>query len=252
MRQFRWHGWHTIPPHLDLRLCGWALIPDDPAPDDNGAQDCVGVLNTAGITPANWLRFLTLHGRLSRRLMLLVGINDPVDRARMLRLGFGEVTGDAIALPELEARAIRLAELEETLPRYRRIASLCLDLLAREAYVDDRPLGLHPREFSLLWRLADSPGRAVSKQSLVRDVWRMGFMPDTNSVAVHVSRLRGKLGSAGLKGIVQTAPSGGYRLRSIEETARPAIPLSKDGNRLDSYTRTPNGSETIGRETHPS
>lgn len=36
--------------------------------------------------------------------MLLVGINDPVDRARMLRLGFGEVTGDAIVLPELEAR----------------------------------------------------------------------------------------------------------------------------------------------------
>lgn len=183
--------------------------------------------------------------------MLLVGIDDPVDRARMLRLGFGEVTGTGIVLPELEARAIRLTELEETLPRYRRIEPLCLDLLAREAYVDDRPLGLHPREFNLLWRLADSPGCTVSKHSLVRDVWRMGFVPDTNSVAVHVSRLRGKLRTAGLKGIVQTAPSGGYCLRSAEAPTRPAIPLGRDGNGLDSYTRPQGAADTVKAEGHP-
>ncbi|MBV1918018.1 MAG: winged helix-turn-helix domain-containing protein [Sphingomonadaceae bacterium] len=199
------------------------------------------------MTPALWLRFLARHGRLSRRLVLLVGINDPVARARMLRMGFGEVTGDEIALPELEARALRLAELEDTLPRYRRLGRLSLDLLAREAFVDDRPLGLHPREFGLLWRLADSPGRPVSKQSLVKDVWRMGFVPETNSLAVHVSRLRGKLGTAGLAGLVETAPTGGYCLRPVDPAMRASLPLGKDGARRDGYAHLGNEAESVSR-----
>jgi len=223
LREFRWLTANAIIPQLDLRSCGWALLPDE-----NPSDDYMGIAHASGMTPNLWMQFLGVHGRLSRRLILLVGINDAVDRARMLRLGFGEVTGDDIALPELEARAIRLTELENTLPRYRRLARLSLDLLAREAYVDDQPLGLHPREFSLLWRLADTPGRAVSKQSLVKDVWRMGFMPETNSLAVHVSRLRGKLNTAGLDGLVETAPTGGYCLKPVGPAQRPGPPLAAD------------------------
>jgi DNA-binding response OmpR family regulator len=207
-------------PHLDLRDCGWSLLEDTEASDE-----CVGLAHAKGMTPRLWLAFLDRHGRLARRLMLLIGIDDAVDRARMLRLGFGEVTAGDIALPELDARARRLSALEDTLPRYRRIGRLNLDLLAREAYVDDRPLGLHPREFGLLWRLADTPGRPVSKESLVKDVWRMGFVPETNSLAVHVSRLRGKLNIAGLEGLVETAPSGGYCLRPAANLLRTVASL---------------------------
>ncbi len=211
LREFRWLTANAIPSHLDLRDCGWSLLDET-----RFADDSMGIAWARGMTPPRWLEFLSLHGRLSRRLILLVGIDDAVDRARMLRLGFGEVTGEDVALTELDARARRLAELEDTLPRYRRIGRLNLDLLAREAFVDERALGLHPREFGLLWRLADTPGRPVSKESLVKDVWRMGFVPETNSLAVHVSRLRGKLNSAGLGGLVETAPSGGYCLRPRE------------------------------------
>lgn len=220
MREFRWLTANTIPPHLDLRDCGWSLLHDV-----HDSDECVGVAHVTGMAPRLWLDFLDRHGRLARRLMLLVGIDDAVDRARMLRLGFGEVTGEDIALPELDARARRLSALEDTLPRYRRIGRLNLDLLAREAYVDERPLGLHPREFGLLWRLADTPGRPVSKESLVKDVWRMGFVPETNSLAVHVSRLRGKLNTAGLEGLVETAPSGGYCLRPEDAPLRSVASL---------------------------
>jgi hypothetical protein len=40
----------------------------------------------------------------------------------------------------------------------------------------------------------------------------MAHVPDTNSLAVHVFRLRAKLIIAGLEGLVKTAPSGGYYL----------------------------------------
>jgi two-component system, OmpR family, response regulator len=218
LREFRWLTANAIPPHLDLRDCGWHLLDQS-----LGGDEGIGIALARGMTPALWRAFLARHGRLARRLMLLIGIDDAVDRARMLRLGFGEVTGEDIALAELDARARRLAELEHTLPRYRRIGRLNLDLLAREAFVDERALGLHPREFGLLWRLADTPGRPVSKESLVKDVWRMGFVPETNSLAVHISRLRGKLNTAGLTGLVETSESGGYCLKPLEPVIAPVL-----------------------------
>jgi DNA-binding response OmpR family regulator len=220
----------VIPPGLDLRQCGWNLLPSV-----QPSEECVAVALAIGMTPASWIRFLSVHGRQARRLILLVGVNDAVDRAKLLHLGFGEVTAEDLELAELEARAIRLAELEDTLPRYRRLGRLSLDLLAREAYADDQPLGLHPREFGLLWRLADTPCSPVSKQSLVKDVWKMGFVPETNSLAVHVSRLRGKLGTAGLDGLVETAPTGGYCLQSPTSLSRAGVPLREDKTPIEEY-----------------
>ena len=38
------------------------------------------------------------------------------------------------------------------------------------------------------------------------------FEPGTNSIEVHVSRLRAKLAFAGIHGLVETVPPGGYRV----------------------------------------
>ena len=103
-------------------------------------------------------------------------------------------------------------DLLQMLPRVRNLGRLRLDLFARDGFVGKRPLGLHPREFALIWRLAEAQGTAVAKKALVRDVWRMAHVPDTNSLAVHVFRLRAKLAVAGLAELVCTAPSGAYFL----------------------------------------
>ncbi|MCB2067011.1 MAG: winged helix-turn-helix transcriptional regulator [Erythrobacter sp.] len=98
------------------------------------------------------------------------------------------------------------------LPRWRDLGPLTLDLFHRDARQGARWLGLHPREFGLLWRLADSPGERVTRAQLLKDVWRLNHEPETNSVEVHVSRLRAKLALAGCESLVETAPEGGYRL----------------------------------------
>jgi len=98
------------------------------------------------------------------------------------------------------------------IPRFREAGDVTLDLLHRDGRVDDRWLGLHPREFELLWRLAHEPGKRVSKRQLLAEVWRITFEPHTNSVAVHVARIRAKLQPFGLSGILATHPDGGYFL----------------------------------------
>ena len=90
---------------------------------------------------------------------------------------------------------------------------LRLDLFHRDARVRDRWLALHPREFALLWRLAETPGHTVSQRALLEDVWRLSFEPGTNRVAVHVARLRRKLAPVGLDAMIAT-DGAGYRLDS--------------------------------------
>jgi two-component system OmpR family response regulator len=150
----------------------------------------------------------------NRRHILVIGIEPGRERAALLQAGFGDVVSQEITLDELRARAGRLAASSLWLPRIRQVGALKLDLLAREAFGFGEALNLNPREFALLWRLAESLDQPVTKQDLVRDVWRMGFVPETNSIAVHMSRLRRKLSLVGLRGMIETLPLGGYRLRS--------------------------------------
>ena len=100
------------------------------------------------------------------------------------------------------------------IPRFREAGDVTLDLFHRDGRVDDRWVGFHPREFELLWRLAQQPGVRISRRELLADVWRIHFEPETNSVAVHVARVRSKLEPFGLAGILATHPEGGYFLNA--------------------------------------
>lgn len=211
--RFSWLGPGRVPASLDLQRCGWEM--DERQEPRTG---CIGLIDASDIDSVEWLKALFAYNAEARRFILIVGVRRPHERAALLRTGFGDAVTDAIDIEELGARASRIAEAGDWLPRLRRVGALELDLLARDAYGCGKPLNLNPREFALLWRLTDSPNRAVAKQTLLQDVWRIGFMPTTNSIAVHMSRLRRKLGFAGLKGVIETSP-GGYCLRISDRTA---------------------------------
>jgi len=207
VRAFRWVSTHELPLRHDLRRRGWRRVAAEASTDGH-----LAIAPCGGFDAMAWIRFLIVHGAARRRRFILLDVDGSNERARLLRLGFADVLGRGAGIDELDARAIRVAVQTEMLPRFREIGQLRLDLLARDGFASGRAIGLHPREFELLWRLADEPGRPVSKPTLVRDVWRQGYLPETNSLAVHVSRLRDKLRLAGLQPLVGTAPSGGYVL----------------------------------------
>ena len=241
--RFIWLGFGNIPAALDLRCRGWLLNQHARAllagvgiaACENGRVELTSLsaacasLRQMGIIDIGHVDIGLLdiglfesHQRSPllaaipaelRRFILVAGVDLPAERAALLQDGFGDAVDLATGLDEIEARAARLADLSKWVPRIRVFGELKLDLLAREAYRSGRPLNLNPREFTLLWRLTDSPNQIVSKPALIRDVWRMGFVPVTNSIAVHMSRLRRKLGFAGLDGIIETAAQGGYCLR---------------------------------------
>src|SRR5690242_5695698 len=68
-------------------------------------------------------------------------------------------------------------------------------------------------EFRLLSELASSPGRVLSRQTLLDRIWDRGYFGDDRIVDVHIRRLRTKIEvDAGSPRIVVTVRGLGYRL----------------------------------------
>jgi len=206
---FGWISPQRDPPErFDLRRYGWHLCHGE----RGRRASCRHVLvaDTRALGPA--VRRSLAEADSSAWRLLMIGVEDPAERARLLTLGVADAMGVEISLGEMEARARRVDEMCGRLPRRRLAGPLTLDLVHRDALAGGRWLALHPREFGVLWRLADTPGQRVSRKALLTDVWRLTHEPETNSVQVHVSRLRAKLALAGCAGLVTTEPRGGYRL----------------------------------------
>lgn len=88
-----------------------------------------------------------------------------------------------------------------------------------------RQVALTSREILLLRYLLERPGRVVTRQQLLTDVWSYSYTGDDRTVDVHVSRLRRKLPS--LAGRLVAIRNIGYRLDDGREDerllVRPAI-----------------------------
>jgi len=75
------------------------------------------------------------------------------------------------------------------------------------------PVHLTVTEFRLLGELAAPPGRVLSRQTLLENVWDHGFFGDERLVDVHIRRLRTKIEvDASQPRIVMTVRGLGYRL----------------------------------------
>lgn len=76
------------------------------------------------------------------------------------------------------------------------VGELTIDPAAREARLAESVLDLSPKEFDLLYLLADRAGQVVSKREMLAEVWRQPYGGGDRTVDVHLSWLRKKLGES--------------------------------------------------------
>jgi DNA-binding response OmpR family regulator len=90
---------------------------------------------------------------------------------------------------------------------------LHFDVPARRAWYAGQPLDLRPREYDLLYCLAQHPGQVLSRDTLLEQVWGVAEYIDDRTVDVHVHRLRHKLAEIDPEADpIQTERGIGYRL----------------------------------------
>jgi two-component system OmpR family response regulator len=87
-----------------------------------------------------------------------------------------------------------------------------LHVRARTVHRAGRHLALSPKEFDLLKYLMENAGEVVTRDMLLRNVWKLNFDPQTNVIDVNLVRLRRKLEDGFATGCLETVRGSGYRL----------------------------------------
>ncbi|WP_130864215.1 response regulator transcription factor [Bacilliculturomica massiliensis] len=105
---------------------------------------------------------------------------------------------EVLARVEAQLRRFRKfaprAEAKEETDRYLTFCDLRLDRLSRRAEAAGAPLTLTATEFDLLWLLMSDPDRVFTREALYTHGWGGEYYGEDNTVNVHISNIRNKLG----------------------------------------------------------
>jgi len=152
-----------------------------------------------------------LRARGSMTPVLLLTARDAVeDRVFGLELGADDYLVKPFATPELVARVRAMLRRSGPAQASLQIGGLTLDSVARRATVHGRAIDLSAREWGILEYLVQHRGRVVSKQQIIDAILPWGEELTLNAVEVYVSRIRIKVGDAGLG--LRTIRGFGYML----------------------------------------
>ncbi|WP_374641392.1 response regulator transcription factor [Tabrizicola sp.] len=155
-----------------------------------------------------FLRRLRARGDVTP-VIILTALDQVSDRIDGLNAGADDYLVKPFDLAELSARigsvARRYAGNPNPIVSH---GALEIDLAARSIRRDGRPVTLTAREWALFEAFLSRPGQLLSKAQLEDKLYAFGAEVESNTIEVHVSRLRKKLGP----GVIETERGLGYRL----------------------------------------
>lgn len=142
-------------------------------------------------------------------VIILTALDQVSDRIEGLNAGADDYLVKPFDLAELSARIGSVARRYSGNPNpIVTHGPLKIDLAARSIHRDGRSVPLTAREWALLQAFLTRPGQLLSKAQLEEKLYTFGSDVESNTIEVHVSRLRKKLGST----IIETERGMGYRL----------------------------------------
>lgn len=131
-------------------------------------------------------------------VVMLTARDEEIDVVVGLEAGADDYLTKPFRLTELLARVrahLRRATAVPTTSKWR-LGELLVDVTARRAWVGEAEITLRTKEFDLLARLASQPNVAVTRETLMADVWDENWFGSTKTLDVHIAAIRRKLAVA--------------------------------------------------------
>lgn len=145
-------------------------------------------------------------------VLVLSARNELEMRLKCFELGADDCMTKPFALAELRARVRALAKRRREGGLVLRHGNLQVNRVERTVEHGGVTVALTGKEFALLEYLLLNRGRAVSRATLLNEVWKTQPEASTNVVDVYVNYLRRKLGEGGAEQVIQTVRGKGYAI----------------------------------------
>ena len=153
-----------------------------------------------------------LREQLDVPILLVTARTEDLDKIRGLGLGADDYIekpfSPSVLVARVRANLAQYARLKQgDKGRLLQSGSLRLDTAARRVFLDEQEVPLKNKEYERLLVFMRNAGMGFDRETLYERVWGLEAMGDSATVAVHINRLREKLG----EGVIQTVRGAGYR-----------------------------------------
>ncbi len=156
-------------------------------------------------------------------IIMLTARGDELDRVLGLEVGADDYLPKPFSFRELLARIraiLRRVEMDRYYPPITdlTIGNLHLDFTARRLSKKGKEIPLSAREYDLLSFLMRNAGQALSRETILSQVWGEEWVGDERTLDVHIRWLRMKIeDDPALPFYIQTVRGYGYRFIGAEE-----------------------------------
>lgn len=153
---------------------------------------------------------------------MLTARDATVDKVTGLDLGANDYMTKPFEIEELLARIRaclrQTAAANPSKPAVRlEVGPLTVDTASHDVRIDENPVSLTNREYTLLCCLLEHPNQVLSREQLLEHVWGYDFYGETNIVDVYIRYLRNKLEKPFAYSFIQTVRGAGYMLKEPDK-----------------------------------
>ncbi len=150
-------------------------------------------------------------------VVFLTAKDSEIDEVVGLELGADDYIVKPISMHKLVARvklALRKAATAEMRPSEKiSFGAVVVDSASYTVTIQGDPVPFTKKEFEILRYLAQRPGRVVSRETLLNELWDEDVVVIDRTVDVHIRKIREKLGAEEMRHI-ETLKGVGYRFIS--------------------------------------
>jgi len=146
-------------------------------------------------------------------VIMLSARSEELDKLYGFELGVDDYVVKPFSLKEVMARVNAVIKRRKTTQTSNddtvTYEGLTIDFKGRNVYVDGAKIELTPKEYDLLFYMVKNKGVALSRETMLKDVWGYSFSGDDRTVDTHVKTLRGNLGA--YRKFITTVRGVGYK-----------------------------------------
>lgn len=148
--------------------------------------------------------------------IMLSARNEEFDKLIGFDIGVDDYVTKPFSPKELIARikaVLKRTKSENAIYQYE---TLILDDLAHEVTIDEKPILLTPKEYDLLKYFMQNKNIALSRDTILTNIWGYDFFGDERTVDTHVKTLRNNLGK--YRDVIKTVRGMGYKFDVKEKS----------------------------------